>query len=108
MINPEHYTYRVTWSEEDAEYVGLCAEFPSLSHLAQTRGEALEGISILVSDVVMDLSANAEPIPEPISERRFSGEFMVRIPSELHRLIAIRAAEEGISFNNYVGIRLVG
>ena len=27
----DKYTYRVTWSEEDAEYVGLCAEFSSLS-----------------------------------------------------------------------------
>ncbi|MEZ4617951.1 MAG: hypothetical protein R2867_20915 [Caldilineaceae bacterium] len=27
MINPEHYTYRVIWSEEDNEFVGLCAEF---------------------------------------------------------------------------------
>jgi len=34
----DKYTYRVTWSEEDAEYVGLCAEFPSLSWLAQTTG----------------------------------------------------------------------
>lgn len=31
MVNYEHYTYRVTWSAEDEEYVGLCAEFPSLS-----------------------------------------------------------------------------
>jgi predicted RNase H-like HicB family nuclease len=26
----DKYTYRVTWAEEDGEYVGLCAEFPSL------------------------------------------------------------------------------
>jgi hypothetical protein len=31
----DKYTYRVTWSEYDAEYVGLCIEFPSLSWLAQ-------------------------------------------------------------------------
>ena len=29
-IPDDHYTYRVTWSEEDQEYVGLCAEFPQL------------------------------------------------------------------------------
>ena len=27
----DHHTYRVTWSEEDSEHVGLCAEFPSLA-----------------------------------------------------------------------------
>ena len=33
MLQRDHYTYRVTWSGEDREYVGLCAEFPSLSWL---------------------------------------------------------------------------
>ncbi|GFO77217.1 antitoxin [Bathymodiolus platifrons methanotrophic gill symbiont] len=32
----EKYTYRVTWSEEDGEFLGLCSEFPSLSWLAET------------------------------------------------------------------------
>lgn len=32
----DNYTYRVQWSEDDEEYVGLCAEFPSLSWLAAT------------------------------------------------------------------------
>ena len=35
-IKNDHYTYRVTWSADDNEYVGLCAEFPSLSWLAET------------------------------------------------------------------------
>lgn len=108
MINPDHYTYRVTWSEEDGEYVGLCAEYPGLSHLAPTRGEALEGISALVCDVTTDLVANGEPVPEPLSERHFSGKFMVRVPPELHRSLATRAAEEGVSLNRYVSARLVG
>jgi len=33
-IKNDHYTYRVTWSVDDDEYVGLCAELPSLSWLA--------------------------------------------------------------------------
>ena len=32
----DQFTYRVTWSAEDSEHVGLCAEFPSLSWLART------------------------------------------------------------------------
>ncbi|MDD5390695.1 MAG: hypothetical protein PHD37_15250 [Gallionellaceae bacterium] len=64
MIKPGHYTYRVTWSGEDGEYVGLCAEYPSLSHLAPTGGEALEGISVLVRGVAAELITNGEPVPE--------------------------------------------
>jgi len=33
----DKYTYRITWSEEDGEYVALCAEFPSVSWLAAVR-----------------------------------------------------------------------
>ncbi len=34
-LKNDRYTYRVTWDEDDGEYVGLCAEFPSLSWLAK-------------------------------------------------------------------------
>jgi hypothetical protein len=30
-LKNDRYTYRVTWSDDDNEYVGLCAEFSSLS-----------------------------------------------------------------------------
>ena len=33
-MNIKHYTYRVTWSPEDDEHLGLCAEFPLLSWLS--------------------------------------------------------------------------
>jgi len=36
MMNNDQYTYRVTWSPDDDEYIALCAEFPSLSWLDQT------------------------------------------------------------------------
>ena len=67
MVNYQHYTYRVTWSAEDAEYVALCAEFPSLSFLSETQEEALRGIIHLVQEVVKDLSVEGEAIPAPFS-----------------------------------------
>lgn len=108
MVNHEHYTYRVTWSDEDGEFVGLCAEFPSLSHLADSRGAALDGIVELVRDVGADMAANKEPIPEPIADKSFSGKFQVRIPPQQHRLLAIKAAEAGVSLNRYVSAKLSG
>lgn len=106
MVNHEHYTYRVTWSEEDQEFIGLCAEFPSLSHLAKSRTAALNGIVELVADVVADMAKHKEPIPEPIADKNFSGKFQVRIPPEQHRMLAIKAAEAGVSLNRYVSAKL--
>jgi predicted HicB family RNase H-like nuclease len=102
----DRYTYRVTWSEEDGEYAGLCAEFPSLSWLAGSPEEALAGIRAVVADVVADMEANGELIPEPIATRRYSGNFMVRVPPELHRRLALEAAEAGVSLNRLASARL--
>ena len=102
----DRYTYRVTWSEEDNEYVGLCAEFPSLSWLEATPEAALSGVRSLVKKVVTDLKRNKEDVPEPISTRPFSGKFMVRVPPEIHRLLAIQAAESGVSLNRLVSSKL--
>jgi hypothetical protein len=54
LLKNDHYTYRVSWSEEDAEYIGLCAEFPSLSWLAAEPEAALQGIRQVVADVMVD------------------------------------------------------
>ena len=105
-LQNDRYTYRVTWSEDDTEYVGSCAEFPSLSWLAATPEAALKGIRKMVADIVKDMDANGEVIPEPIACRQYSGKFIVRIPPDVHRNLAIRAAESGISLNRIVSSKL--
>jgi len=102
----DKYTYRVTWSEEDNEYIGLCAEFPSLSWLADTPEKSLKGIRKTVAEVISDMEGNNEKIPEPIACKRYSGKFMVRIPPHVHRKLAIQAAESGISLNRIASSKL--
>jgi hypothetical protein len=102
----DHFTYRVSWSEEDGEYVGTCAEFPSLSHLDADQDAALHGIRDLVADVVADMRTAGEVVPEPLAERAYSGKFQTRVPPELHRMLAIEAAEAGVSLNRLVSLRL--
>ena len=102
----DHYTYRVTWSPEDEEYIGLCAEFPSLSWLAKSPESALKGIRKTVESVIQDMKNNDEKIPQPIASKNYSGKFMVRVPPEVHRSLAIQAAESGVSINRLVSSRL--
>ena len=105
-MNINHYTYRVTWSPEDNEHIGLCTEFPSLSWLASTTADALRGIQQMVGDIVIDMQANEEPVPIPLAEKNYSGEFRVRIPSIVHRALAIQAAEQGVSLNRLASAKL--
>ena len=105
-IPHDHYTYRVTWSEEDKEYVGLCAEFPGLSWLASAPEAALRGVRSVVADVIEDMNIQREPIPEPLANRSFSGKFMVRVPPNVHRELALEAAEAGVSLNRLASAKL--
>src|SRR5208337_3819121 len=92
VLNEEsRYTYRVIWSEEDKEYVGLCAEFPSLSWLAKSPEIAIHGIREAVANAISDMKKNAEAIPVPVTSRRYSGKFIVRVPPEVHRRLALEA-----------------
>ena len=96
----------MTWSEEDEEYVGLCIEYPGLSWLAPTPQGTPDGIRKVVADVVGDMVANEAPVPEPIALRRYSGKFTVRIPPNLHRRLALEAAESSISLNRLASAKL--
>ena len=105
-VNTAHYTYRVSWSAEDDEFVATCLELPSLSWLASTQVKALSGIRKLVDDVFADLVANGEEPPIPLAERYYSGRFNVRLSPDLHRELTIRAADRHMSLNRYISDRL--
>ncbi len=102
VIEAARYSFRVTWSAEDNEFAATCVEFPSLSWLAATPEEALRGLRDLVAEVVDDLTATGETVPEPLSTRTYSGRFNLRVGEALHRRLALEAAEQQISLNQYV------
>lgn len=106
VLESDKYTYRVLWSDEDEEFIGLCAEFPSLSWLASTAEKALKGIRSVVKDCLADMAKHKEELPAPLSSRKYSGKFMVRVPPEVHRHLAIEAAESGVSLNRIASAKL--
>jgi len=105
-LKNDRYTYRVTWSDDDQEYVGLCTEFPSLSWLDKTPESALKGIRKTIEIVINDMTHTGDAVPQPIACKRYSGKFMVRVPPEIHRNLAIQAAESGVSLNRIAGAKL--
>lgn len=109
-MHQEHeYTYRVSWSPEDQEYVGTCLEFGAgLSHLDESPEAALSGIMALVRHVLDDMQHDGETPPTPFSSRRYSGRFQVRIPPDQHRELAMQAAAAGVSLNRLASSRLAG
>ena len=105
-MNPDHCAYRIIWSPEDEQFVGLCAECPSLSWLEPDPDDAFSGIRRLVSEILEDMNTTGETPPEPIAEQPYSGNLTVQVPPEVHRALALRAAEEGVSINRLVSTKL--
>ncbi len=70
----DRYTYRVTWSDEDRGYLGLCAEFPSLSWIAPAtkRRSRAFGASSLGSWRTCGLRERKFPNPSPREGSRAS------------------------------------
>jgi len=62
-VAADRYTYQVIWSEDEQEFVGLCAEMPRLSHGDETREAAWRGITDLVTAIVADMLAKGETLP---------------------------------------------
>lgn len=100
------YTYQVSWSEEDQEFVATVAEFSSLSWLAPDRREAESGLFDLVTEVVEDMQQSGEEIPAPLGGHTYSGKFNIRTSPSLHRRLVIEAKTEGISLNTLVNQKL--
>ena len=60
----------------------------------------------VVAESIKIMQADGDSIPEPLSNKNYSGKFSVRIPPEVHRNLSIQAAEEGVSLNRLISARL--
>jgi HicB-like protein involved in pilus formation len=104
-----HYTYRVGWSPHHGEYSGSCVEMPFLRREAPTAQEATAAIEAAVDEHVAAMQGcGGDTPPMPIADRSYSGTIVVRTSSELHRRLALEAAEERVSMNQWVVQKLSG
>jgi predicted HicB family RNase H-like nuclease len=103
---PEDYAYSVIWSEEDHVYIGRVAEFASLAAHGASPALALREITEVVGGVLEDLVASGEPVSPPLSKRPFSGKLHLRMPEYLHRHLALEAAQQGVSLNQWINLKL--
>jgi predicted RNase H-like HicB family nuclease len=104
----ENYTYRAEWSPETCQYVGMCLEFPSRYSRALTAHEAIEAVHQVIAEEVADLVACGLEPPPSLTDRRYSGRFVVRTSAELHQRLMVDATEQGVSFNQWVVQKLAG
>jgi predicted HicB family RNase H-like nuclease len=98
----DKYTYRIEWSEEDQVYIARCLEFSGLAAHGSSYENALKELKTVVKETVYWLKEDKKPVPDPFSIRKFKGNMTLRVPPELHRELAMKSAEEGVSVNQYI------
>lgn len=101
-----HSTYRAERSREYDEYVGRCIELPWLSRWAATMPDAMAAVVQAVDEFIGERESADEEVPRPLTERRYSGTFVVRTSRALHARLAVEAAEQNVSMNQWVVQRL--
>lgn len=101
------YTYRAEWAPDACRYLGLCLEFPDVSSYALTAGDAIAAVERKVAAEVAALEAADLPVPESLTDRRYSGKFVVRVSPELHARLVVEAAEQNVSLNQWVMRKMV-
>jgi predicted HicB family RNase H-like nuclease len=102
------YTYRAEWSAEYGEYVGRCLELPWLSKWAPTMQQAITDVEHAVDEYLAECEALHHEPPAPITGRQFSGKFVVRTSPSLHARLAVEAAEQNVSLNQWAVQKLAG
>jgi predicted RNase H-like HicB family nuclease len=102
----DKYTYRIEWSEEDQVFIAKCLEFPGLMAHGDSNEEALKEIKVVVTEAIKWLKEDKKQIPEPLGLLKYKGKLTLRVPPEVHKELAIKSAEEGVSINQYILSRL--
>lgn len=96
------YSMRVTWSDEDDAFVATCPEFGDLSALGASAAEAASELDQVISLAIEAFEEEERELPEPAGTPRYSGQFRVRLPKNLHAWLVQQADDEGVSLNSLV------
>ena len=101
MKQANRYLKVVEWSEEDQCYVGTA---PGLM-LGGVHGESEEKVYRELCQAVeewIDIHhQDGIELPPETANKHYSGKFVLRVSSDMHKALAIRALQEGESLNRY-------
>jgi predicted HicB family RNase H-like nuclease len=76
------------------------AAWPTTPH-ASSAHEAIEGAERIVAAAVADMLGCGEAPPPSLTDRRYSGNFVVRTSPQLHARLVVEANEQSVSLNQW-------
>ncbi len=65
----------------------------------ETIEEAFQEAESAIESWIKTAKEFGDPIPDPSTTKRYSGQWRLRVPKSLHAALALRAKHEGVSLN---------
>jgi antitoxin HicB len=94
------YEMRLIPEKESGYFAVRFPDFPGIVTGGYSVEEALKNAQEALEITMETMKKHKVPLPEP--KTRFSGQFNVRVPRDLHRELVRKAEEEGVSLNALV------
>ena len=101
------YTKFVEWSDEDQCFIGRCPEIMAGGVHGNDEAKVYAELCQAVEEMIELIRADGHELPEPLSAKKFSGKFVLRVEPSLHRRLAAKALAVGESLNSYCAKTLV-
>lgn len=95
------YRIEIIKEQEEGGYVLHCPELSGCITCGETIQEGLEMLEDAKKCWFTACLEDGAPIPEPARLEDYSGQFKLRLPKSLHKQLAQRSSEEGVSMNQY-------
>ncbi len=103
MNKKGHFLKIVEWSEEDQCYVGSIPGWIGKCCHGDDEEKVYHELCQILEEWIDIYEEDHIPLPSSITSKKFSGKFQLRIDSELHKALTIRAMQANESLNNFCG-----
>lgn len=101
MKERDKYLKLVEWSQEDQCYVGSVPGWIDQCCHGDKEEKVYEELCQILDEWIEIYQHDKIPLPNP-TNKKYSGKFILRTGSDLHKALAVRAFSDGDSLNKYV------
>ncbi|WDN88827.1 hypothetical protein BuS5_01795 [Desulfosarcina sp. BuS5] len=103
MRKKDRYLKIVEWSDEDQCYVGSIPGWIGKCCHGDNEVEVYHQLGQILEEWIEIYEEDRIPLPPSIVAKKYSGKFQLRIDSDLHKALAIKAMQADQSLNNFCG-----
>jgi len=103
MKKKDRYLKIVEWSDEDQCYVGSVPGWIGKCCHGDDEVEVYHQLGQILEEWIEVYEEDKIPLPSSITAKKYSGKFQLRIDSDLHKALTIKAMQANESLNNFCG-----